>query len=108
MTVAARTYEEFWPYYVEEHSHPVCRALHFTGTTLAILCVAAAIVISPWWLAAAPVAGYLFAWIGHFAFERNRPATFQYPWWSLRADFRMYRYLWLGRMPRAGRSSKLV
>ena len=94
------TYEQFWPYYVSEHSHPVCRALHFIGTTLAILAIAAGAAISPRWFWAAPLAGYLFAWIGHFAFQKNRPATFRYPWWSLRADFRMYRYMWLGRMGR--------
>jgi hypothetical protein len=93
-----RTFDEFWPYYVGEHASSACRALHFAGTTLALIAVAAGVVLSAWYFIAAPVAGYLFAWIGHFAFERNRPATFRYPWWSLRADFRMYGYIWLGRM----------
>jgi len=92
------TYEQFWPFYVREHSTPACRALHFVGTTLALCSVALGAAASPWFLLAAPVAGYLFAWVGHFGFEHNRPATFQYPWWSLRADFRMYRYIWTGRM----------
>jgi hypothetical protein len=33
--------------------------------------------------------GYSFAWIGHFAFENNKPATFIYPSFSLMGDFRM-------------------
>jgi hypothetical protein len=92
------TYEQFWRFYALEHSSRTNRALHFAGTTLALGAVAAAVSIAPWWLAAAPAAGYAFAWIGHFVFEKNRPATFAYPLWSLRADFRMYRYIWLGRM----------
>jgi hypothetical protein len=94
------SYEQFWLYYAGEHSNATCRALHFVGTTLALAAVAAGVLISIRWLWAAPVAGYLFAWIGHFVFEKNRPATFRYPLWSLRADFRMYRYMWIGRMGR--------
>jgi hypothetical protein len=92
------SYEEFWPYYLREHSRAGTRTLHFIGTNLALIAVAAAILLTPWWLAAAPLAGYLFAWAGHLLFERNRPATFQYPWWSLRGDFRMWRFIWLGRL----------
>ncbi len=92
------TYEEFWPYYVSEHSRPTTRTLHFVGTALVLACVALGLLVSPWWLLAAPLAGYGFAWVGHFFFERNRPATFTYPLWSLRADFRMFRLILLGRM----------
>ena len=94
------TYQEFWPYYVSQHLHPVNRALHLTGTTLALLCLLGSFVFSPLWLVFSPVSGYAFAWLGHFAFEGNRPATFQNPWWSLRGDFRMFRLMILGRMGR--------
>lgn len=93
-----RTFEEFWPYYVGEHRRPVTRALHFVGTHLGLLSVALAFVISPWMLAAAPLLGYGLAWIGHFFFEKNRPATFTYPLWSLRGDLRMLRLTWAGKM----------
>jgi hypothetical protein len=92
------SYEEFWPFYVSQHRHPVNRGLHFSGTTLVLACLAATVVLSPYFLLAAPFAGYGFAWIGHFFVERNKPATFSYPLWSLRGDFRMYRLTLLGRM----------
>lgn len=96
---APKTYEEFWPYYVSQHMDATCRNLHFVGTTLVHLAVAAAVItLNPWWLLAAPVAGYGFAWLGHFVFEKNRPATFGHPLWSLRGDFRMYYKMWAGKM----------
>lgn len=92
------SYEEFWPFYLGEHSDRVTRALHFTGTNLALAAIVAGILLNPWWLVAALPAGYLFAWAGHLFFERNRPATFTYPLWSLRADFRMWAFIWRGRL----------
>ena len=53
--------------------------------------VAAAITGAALWLLAAPLAGYGFAWVGHFFFEHNRPATFSHPWYSLAADFVLFR-----------------
>ena len=94
-----KTYEEFWPYYVGEHSNATCRNLHFVGTSLAILNLVLAIVtLNPWHLLGAVISGYFFAWLGHFVFEKNRPATFTYPLWSLRGDFRMYFLMLTGRM----------
>jgi hypothetical protein len=102
------SYEAFWPFYVSQHLHPVNRALHFVGTTLVIASVAASILWSPAFILAAPVAGYAFAWVGHFFVEKNKPATFTHPLWSLRGDFRMYRLMWLGRMvPEIARANDL-
>lgn len=94
-----KTFEEFWPFYVSQHSLPSTRALHFAGTTMVFGALAAAAVLrSPAWLLAAPVLGYGPAWIGHFFFERNRPATFTYPLWSLRGDLRMWWRMATGKM----------
>lgn len=92
------SYREFWPFYVSQHLHPVNRALHFVGTALVHACLLLAVVDTPRWLAAAPLAGYSLAWAGHFFFEKNQPATFSHPWWSLRGDFRMFWLSLLGRM----------
>ncbi|WP_271078595.1 DUF962 domain-containing protein [Aurantiacibacter sp. MUD61] len=89
------SFDEFWPYYLQEHAKPRTRALHYVGTTLVFVVAAFAIVSGQfWWLLAMPVAGYFFAWLAHFTVEKNRPATFTYPGWSLAADFKMY-FLWL-------------
>jgi hypothetical protein len=98
MATRLTSYQEFWPYYVSEHMEPTTRRLHVFGTTLVLAALAAAVLVDPLWLLAAPLAGYGFAWAGHFFVEHNRPATFTYPLWSLRADFRMFRLTLLGRM----------
>lgn len=95
MQTRYRSFEEFWPFYLREHSKPRTRALHYAGTSLVVLLAAVAAVSGKWWLLiAVPIAGYGFAWASHAAVERNRPATFTYPGWSVRADFRMW-WLWL-------------
>ena len=99
MSERYRTFAEFWPFYLREHSKRRTRALHYVGTTLVVGIALAALASGRWlWLLALPVAGYAFAWVAHFAVEKNRPATFTYPLWSLAADFRMW-WLWLtGRL----------
>jgi hypothetical protein len=97
-----QSFEEFWPYYVSQHKNKTCRRLHFAGTTIAMGCVA----VSPWYppaLIAAPIAGYGFAWVGHFVFEKNKPASWLGPkefLWSLRGDLRMWRKMIEGTMDR--------
>lgn len=98
-TARIADFERFWPFYVSQHSRSGTRALHFAGTTLSLLLLAASLAtLRPFLLVWAILAGYSFAWIGHFFVEKNRPATFQYPLWSLRGDFRMYGLMWRGRM----------
>ncbi len=96
-----KSFEQFWPYYVAEHSTVGCRVLHYIGTTAVIaLSVVAAVTGDLRWLIGLPLAGYGCAWIGHFFVERNRPATFRHPLWSLISDFRMYGFFLTGRMGR--------
>lgn len=91
-----QSYRDFWPYYLREHAQPGTRRLHFIGTGLALLFLLGLIATGNWWwLLAAVVSGYFFAWIGHFTVEHNRPATFRYPLWSLASDWRMF-FLWIG------------
>ena len=99
MAERLQDYESFWVFYVSEHRDATCRRLHVAGTGLVFVFLALAIAVSPWWLLAAPLAGYGFAWSGHMIFEKNRPATFTYPLWSLRADFRMFFWTLAGKMP---------
>ena len=88
------SFREFYPFYLSEHRNSMCRRLHFVGSTLALVCIALTLVTREWWwLAAAMVAGYGFAWAGHFFFEHNRPATFKYPLYSFVGDWVMYRDL---------------
>lgn len=100
MSKEPETFEEFWPYYVSQHLDPTNRLLHTIGTSVALGCVA----LSPWspgLLLAAPVVGYGMAWIGHFAFEKNRPASWhsaKHFAWSFRGDLRMLRYTFTGKM----------
>lgn len=95
-----QSFAEFYPFYLSEHANRTCRRLHFAGSTLALLFVALAIVAgNAWWLLAALVSGYLFAWIGHFGFEKNRPASFRQPVYSLIGDWLMYWQLLSGRIP---------
>lgn len=90
--------KEFYPFYLSEHQNTTCRWLHFIGTSLiGVWVVAALLTRNPWWLVLVPVTGYGFAWIGHFFFERNKPATFQYPGYSLASDFILWWHLLTGK-----------
>ncbi|MBI2884158.1 MAG: DUF962 domain-containing protein [Candidatus Methylomirabilis oxyfera] len=86
-----RTLHEFYPFYLSEHSNHICRWLHFIGTTIVVALLITVVVTQIWWLVlVAFVQAYTFAWIGHFFFEHNKPATFTYPWLSFLGDWRMW------------------
>ena len=94
------TFAQFYPYYLSEHRNPTCRKLHFAGTTLVLVLLVAACATQRWallWLL--PIAGYGFAWVGHFGFEKNRPATFRHPLYSFAGDWVMYWQLITGKIP---------
>ena len=99
MSQRYQSFREFYPFYLSEHANPTCRRLHFVGTTLVIAFLATAFLTrNAWWLAGALVAGYRFAWIGHFFFEHNRPATFTYPGYSFIGDWVMFKDLLTGKI----------
>ena len=84
------THDEFWLRYLRAHRSRSARMLHYLGSLLAVASLLVAIAQRDWhWLIAAPLLGYGFAWIAHFAIERNRPETFGHPFWSLFSDYRM-------------------
>jgi len=93
------SFADFYPFYLSEHRTAACRRLHFIGTALVLGLLLCAVAFREWrLLALLPVAGYGFAWLGHFAFEHNKPATFSHPWYSLRGDFVMFRDILIGRI----------
>lgn len=93
------SFADFYPFYLNEHRNLTCRRLHFAGSTVALLClVALAVTGNGWWLLAGLLSGYAFAWIGHFGFEKNRPATFRHPFYSLMGDWVMYADILRGRI----------
>ncbi|MCT8334439.1 DUF962 domain-containing protein [Leptospira sp. 85282-16] len=94
-----KTLKDFFPFYLEEHSHPFNRALHFVGSSLALGCILGFLSTGKFYiLAFALVSGYFFAWIGHFFVEKNRPATFTYPFYSFISDWIMYFKMLTGRI----------
>ena len=96
------SFREFYPYYLAEHSNRTCRRLHFVGSSLVLGClVMLARTGNGMWLLYALLCGYGFAWVGHFVFEKNKPATWggvKAAAWSLRGDLRMWRLMLAGQM----------
>lgn len=86
-----QSFSEFYPFYLSQHQHPTCRQLHFIGSALILFILTVTLYSQQFiWLASLPIIGYGFAWIGHFVFEKNKPATFTYPLWSLMGDWKMF------------------
>ena len=94
-----RSLGALYPFYLSQHAHPTCRRLHFVGTTIGLAAILHSFsTLNFWWLLAGLVAGYAFAWVGHFFVEKNRPATFTYPLKSFVSDFRMFGYFVSGQL----------
>ena len=86
-----QSFDEFYPFYLSEHSHPLNRFLHFMGTSLSLGILISAFLTATYWLiGVALIQGYAWAWIGHFLIEKNRPATFTYPLYSFLGDWKMW------------------
>ena len=94
-----KSFSEFWPYYLSEHSHRGTRVLHLIGTIAGIALIIYLVASGRWWLFPLGfVVGYGFAWVAHFMIEKNKPATFQYPLWSFMGDYKMIALMLTGRM----------
>jgi hypothetical protein len=94
-----RSFAEFYPFYLSQHANTVCRRLHFVGSLLVLAILTFSVVTGNFlWLLALPVVGYGFAWLGHFGFEKNIPATFTYPIYSLRGDWVMFFQMLSGKI----------
>ncbi|WP_298624023.1 DUF962 domain-containing protein [uncultured Legionella sp.] len=93
-----KNFKEFYPFYLSQHRNPMCIRLHVMGTSLVIICLIIFLVThNPYWLLLMPVLGYGFAWIGHYVFEKNKPATFKHPLYSLLADFVLFKQFFMGK-----------
>lgn len=94
------SFAEFYPFYLNEHINKTCRRLHFVGSTLVLSLLVSTVISQNWallWLL--PVIGYGFAWVGHFFFEHNKPATFKHPLYSFIGDWVMAKDMLIGRIP---------
>ena len=93
------SFKEFYPFYLSQHADLVCRRLHVLGSLLVLLALGAVVVSRQWvYLLGVPVIGYAFAWIGHFVFEKNKPATFSHPIYSFMGDWVMLYQVLTGKV----------
>lgn len=95
-----RTMEEFWPFYMNQHSKPATRRWHFAGTLASILCFIYSLCFNWWFVFFVPLFGYGLAWYSHFFVEKNFPATLSHPFWSLLCDFKMFGLMLTGQLDR--------
>jgi hypothetical protein len=93
-------FSDFYRYYLGEHQNRTCRRLHFLGSLIALgLLLRALVSGNLYFVLGALLSGYLFAWVGHFFFEHNRPATFKNPFYSFCGDWVMFKDMLIGRIP---------
>lgn len=94
-----KTFSDFYPYYLREHSNNMCRKFHFLGTCSVIsLLILFFFTGKIMLLGILPFISYSFTWFGHFGFEKNRPVSFKYPFYSILGDFRMFWEILTGRV----------
>jgi hypothetical protein len=93
------SFQEFYPFYLSQHADLVCRRLHVLGSLLVLAALAAVLVSGQWrYLLLVPFLGYGFAWVGHFVFEKNKPATFSHPIYSFMGDWVMLYQVLTGKV----------
>ncbi|MAW08049.1 MAG: hypothetical protein CME61_07175 [Halobacteriovoraceae bacterium] len=90
---------EFYKFYLSEHKNITNRRLHFLGTLFALTSIIYIIKTKSFALLFIPVIfGYGPAWIGHFFFEKNRPASFKHPFKSFLCDWWMAYEILIGKI----------
>ena len=93
------TFKDYYRYYLSLHQNRWCRRLHVSGQVATVLYITFCVLYSLWIpLIFAPFVVYPFAWLGHFAFEKNTPAAFKRPLWAKACDWLMLRDMILGRI----------
>ncbi|MBO3660282.1 DUF962 domain-containing protein [Acinetobacter variabilis] len=86
-----RDYHEFYRFYLTEHRHIMSRRLHVAGSSIGLYFFSKALhQRKAKYLAYGILSGYACAWIGHFIFEKNKPASFKQPLYSFISDWRMF------------------
>ncbi|XP_044473504.1 uncharacterized protein LOC123201945 [Mangifera indica] len=95
-----RSLDDFWAFYVSQHSKPSTRRWHFVGTLTSIIFLLFSILFNWCFLVCVPIFGYGFAWYSHFFVEGNVPATFGHPFWSFFCDYKMFGLMLTGNMDR--------
>ena len=94
-----QSFAEFYPFYLDEHRNSTCRRLHFIGSTFVLVTLLYTLTTQQWvYLIALPILGYGFAWVGHFFYEHNKPATFKYPIYSFLGDWVMFKDILTGKL----------
>lgn len=94
-----KSFRDFWPFYLGEHSMPQCRTQHFLGSSIAAAFFFVAMVTGHLtWIFLSLIVGYGCAWWGHFVFEKNTPATFKYPIYSFMGDWKMFWMMMVGTL----------
>ncbi|XP_024024942.1 uncharacterized protein LOC112092607 [Morus notabilis] len=68
-----RSLDEFWAFYVTQHSKPATRRWHFVATLSSIFFLICSMLFKWWFLLCVPFSGYGLAWYSHFFIEGNIP-----------------------------------
>ncbi len=94
-----QTFKDFYPFYLSQHTNKICRLLHVIGSSIIVLLTIYAIATQRYLLLLlVPIIGYGFAWVGHFVFEKNIPATFTYPVYSFMGDWVLWWQVLTGKI----------
>ena len=93
------SFKDFYPYYLSEHKLRINKILHAIGSLSGLGFLIYSIYTEQYqFIPFSFIFGYTFAWVGHFVFEKNKPATFKYALYSFMGDWFMLRDIILGKI----------